>query len=814
MANSSHYVANNNEKWHKSTAGCLQVCNVILILLGLVAIGLVATQFSRIGLDNYRQIDLRILGYFHCLVGLVGIYCVTGNHGSVVLKSLYVISLVISISTAVFYAVTTYRVITSYRELSQLERMRGFVGNTIGLGDSERYPWKILVSSVMIALSILTALTDIIALFMLEKLVIVENPWQPAAQEDRQKAKRKTTQLTFVAFVKLILGLCTIALAAFLEYEHQLLGGRDDYIKIGLDHMAALFAVASAMVDLYAVFNRLNDSLNLKVSIALSLVTAVWCLKSVDNNIFPYYKVDITAYRISSSLNNPFTAITARNYPQVVIVIVHGVLLALLAILFFLSAITALISTSCLRRGYSASQTSNSYHQKYNLQGRFISIAHVFWTFCLLILVVLGMCDLPWNGDYVGGDLLWIAILAFSTAVLWSSHQKTRHLLKFLLNIISFSIAAEKAFVTINLIYQSAAYPTYTNENVTDRKTYVGQIILHSVQCVVLFGEAITALYGSVIYGKEVAAQSSRNKYSSAVNLCFSMGTIFYGAVMTASYLLFEFGKWRYSEVPLEVPFYRLGNGPLAVVVFLIQIISSFSSQFFVASTILQVIVASLALFVISSAMTNVYYIQIIMRLRETIGLSGSERAVLIVALVLASVAVIACIVATAAGIFYSLRTLYILHHRRGRPEPPMEVSHGVVPTDQPYYGVGMLSTDGTTDSYPFRNPAVHQIAIKPVEEQTLYWSADDNPYIYKSTKRFYEQSQPIDSGYPSSYASPTKYIYDRRGYYYDDQSNGEAESTQSPAERSARQRETRSAHTRIAHVFPEKICKKNIGFK
>lgn len=62
------------------------------------------------------------------------------------------------------------------------------------------------------------------------------------------------------------------------------------------------------------------------------------------------------------------------------------------------------------------------------------------------------------------------------------------------------------------------------------------------------------------------------NNHILAVNLCFSLGTIFYGAVMTASYLLFEFGKWRYSEVPLEVPFFRLGNGPLAVVVFLIQV--------------------------------------------------------------------------------------------------------------------------------------------------------------------------------------------------------------------------------------------------
>lgn len=39
-----------------------------------------------------------------------------------------------------------------------------------------------------------------------------------------------------------------------------------------------------------------------------------------------------------------------------------------------------------------------------------------------------------------------------------------------------------------------------------------------------------------------------------------------------------ELGKWRFSEVPLEVPFFRLGNGPFAIGVFIVQV--KFYSEF------------------------------------------------------------------------------------------------------------------------------------------------------------------------------------------------------------------------------------------
>ena len=52
----------------------------------------------------------------------------------------------------------------------------------------------------------------------------------------------------------------------------------------------------------------------------------------------------------------------------------------------------------------------------------------------------------------------------------------------------------------------------------------------------------------------------------------FSLGTLFYAVVITGTYIVFELGKWRYNEVPIDVPFFRLGNGPLAGAVFIVQV--------------------------------------------------------------------------------------------------------------------------------------------------------------------------------------------------------------------------------------------------
>lgn len=164
----------------------------MLIILGLAAVGLAGSQFSRVGLDNYRDIDLRILNYFHALVGLVGLYCVHRSHGSIVAKTLYVVSIIFAIATAIFYGFTTYRVriflgifiiknfkiVDLYRQLLRLENVEGF-DQEYG-EDSANYVGRIVISSVMITVAAATALTSMVAVIVLDKLVIVDAPtWPP-----------------------------------------------------------------------------------------------------------------------------------------------------------------------------------------------------------------------------------------------------------------------------------------------------------------------------------------------------------------------------------------------------------------------------------------------------------------------------------------------------------------------------------------------------------------------------------------------------------------------------------------------------------
>jgi hypothetical protein len=144
---------------------------------------------------------------------------------------------------------------------------------------------------------------------------------------------------------------------------------------------------------------------------------------------------------------------------------------------------------------------------------RFIGILYVFWAACLMALVLLGLCKLPWNGDYVGGDMLWISVLFFSTGVFGSSNMKFVLLnaiigintifsilstIKFVMNIVSLGVSVEKTCVSVNLIYQAATYQDYLNEQVLPRQTYIAQIVLHSCQCFVLFGELVNGFIDDV----------------------------------------------------------------------------------------------------------------------------------------------------------------------------------------------------------------------------------------------------------------------------------------------------------------------------
>jgi hypothetical protein len=89
----------------------------------------------------------------------------------------------------------------------------------------------------------------------------------------------------------------------------------------------------------------------------------------------------------------------------------------------------------------------------------------------------------------------------------------------------------------------------------------------------VLFGEVLTSLTGAVIFGRHLTQTPYIHKgHSSAIHVVFSIGSLLYGVVMTGCYVVFELGRWRFNEIPIEVPFYRLGNGPFALAVFLVQV--------------------------------------------------------------------------------------------------------------------------------------------------------------------------------------------------------------------------------------------------
>ncbi|CAD5229407.1 unnamed protein product [Bursaphelenchus okinawaensis] len=711
----------------------LQGCNLLLILLGLLMVGLASSQFSPVGLDNYRLVDLRLLNYFHTLTGAVSFYCVIKNHGSIVVKGLYMVSFVVGTCTAIFYGFTTYRIVDSYQNLMRLQNTNGFQQE---FGEfSENYVGKIVISAVSIGVSAVAGLVALVGLFLLDRLVVVEPNWPTINREQEIELRYNRIQLKYLALLKLFLGLGTLGLAAFLEYLHESLGRRPDYIKISLDHIASFFATVGALTDVFAVHGKARSLLNQKVGLGMAVVAAVWTIKAVDNGMFPFYKDDIRNYYALQSSQSEAAIFNSTEY---VIVIVHGVLLSTLAVLFFVCAFSAVLSGCCLQRD--AYNTMRQLTKEAVLQSRFLGFIHVFWACCLVALVVIGLIRTRWNGDFIGGDLLWLAMLFFTTGVLSSSKMNILVTTKCVLNVVSIGIALEKTCVSIHLIYQSATFSDYVNPRVLENDAYVGQIVLHSCQCLVLFGEFLTATVGAVIFGRHLIRTPFMHKtHSTLVHTIFSVGTLLYGVVMTGCYVVFELGKWRFNEVPLEVPFYRLSNGPLALCVFVVQVLCAVYQPLLLSATILQIVVSSLALFVINSAITNVYYIQILLENEDFLNSSSDQHTILIVALVLAATAALCCVLCTFCGVISILRSSYIMHRRH-----PGSESTAVAPLEDVPYA---LNSTMTSSPMPFM-----PTAVQPMEEQTLYWSAEENPYVYKSTKRYYGQPYFVDTGYYGNY--------------------------------------------------------------
>lgn len=102
----------------------------------------------------------------------------------------------------------------------------------------------------------------------------------------------------------------------------------------------------------------------------------------------------------------------------------------------------------------------------------------------MLALCILGLLDTWWRGEFLGADLLWVAILFMTTGLMTSNNYSVMINTKFILSVVCLGISIEKMCASANLIYQMAAYPAYRNGN---ERTFVAQIILYSIQAGVRF---------------------------------------------------------------------------------------------------------------------------------------------------------------------------------------------------------------------------------------------------------------------------------------------------------------------------------------
>ncbi|RCN39537.1 hypothetical protein ANCCAN_14538 [Ancylostoma caninum] len=211
----------------------------------------------------------------------------------------------------------------------------GFLNNFDGY-----YPERIVISALMIADGFLAALAALICIMLLRKLVILSVPAYPIQLADRSRSAQDYNRtLASVALIKLVFGVGALGLSVFIEYEHEKVGDTDKYIKIAQEHIAAMLAIMSS--------NSAAENLRFYAALALAIVAAVWCIKTVDHNTMPFYKNDLKLFYQERPLGDP--SATAISGARRIIVIAHGVLIGVFGILFFLCALSSVIVGTYLR---------------------------------------------------------------------------------------------------------------------------------------------------------------------------------------------------------------------------------------------------------------------------------------------------------------------------------------------------------------------------------------------------------------------------------------------------------------------------------
>uniref|UniRef100_A0A1I7VKH8 Pecanex-like protein n=1 Tax=Loa loa TaxID=7209 RepID=A0A1I7VKH8_LOALO len=456
--------------------------------MGLTAVALAASQFWNVSFNSYREIDLRLLNWIYVLAGLVGLYTLSRNHGIVVAKTVHCVSIAVAIYSTAFYCVALFRIVHLHSTLMQEQDSPQ---NEIQYDEvRENFTAKLVICSLMIFVPIVACLAALVAAALLDRLIVVSQPiWPQFSRDQNRKFRANRLCFTALAAAKLFLALCTLALVIFLEYEHQLMLSKDPFVLIALDHIAALLAIVSAIVDMHSAVISRQPAANYKVAIGISVIAAVWCLKSLDIEMYPYYYNDIQIWRgVDAVTRNGTQTLSVHSTVDrtYLIIIIEGISVTLFALLFGSNLLSAVQAGKCIQYEY---YNEDSMIQKsVSLQSRCLGLLHFIWGMLLMVLVVLGLIDVPWNANYIGADLMWLAVLLFVTGILHITHSGSQLSLHFLLGFICFTSALEKMCSSINLTYQSATYPAFLHG---PEDVFLGRLVLHCVQLTVSFSTSL-----------------------------------------------------------------------------------------------------------------------------------------------------------------------------------------------------------------------------------------------------------------------------------------------------------------------------------
>lgn len=278
----------------------LVILNIGHIVVGVLALVFALLQFSPIGLDNASYIDFRLLNIIHIVTGSVGAHMVAKNFGSVVAKSLYCLSLTLALWTLAFYSDTLAQESAQYESMRAIRKMEG--GEELIDDEVVRsHGGKLAVCALMIVLSLAESAFSVASLVVLERLASdtysnLRSSIRTANGGRKQQsihAINRRRQMAFVALMKFFFSVSTVALGAYLESLYK---KRTGFIKVGWQELTGAIAFASACVDMHALYGRTHNLLNLKISLVLSVVSAVLSIKTLDYNMSNYFVLDVREY--------------------------------------------------------------------------------------------------------------------------------------------------------------------------------------------------------------------------------------------------------------------------------------------------------------------------------------------------------------------------------------------------------------------------------------------------------------------------------------------------------------------------------------